>query len=306
MLCRPFVRLPSLKEVLKVQQTEAGEKHSTNRLPPLEPIVDARPRESAIYQPNERLFLVKEVLQGGSGDPAAGLTGVQSPFLSEVLRAAPEDVPAHQTVLHPPPFRADDLPQHPTGHLPTLQDDPAITTSMLGGRAMLTAEQEGWGGEQRAPSSPAVSNASQLPQPQQSQQQELLQTAMRKNFEQQAMRRELKRQKQICAKEVRRRQKERRWVRIQKHSDFQHTTSFSNPSPSKPSTLPRGSQRPTEGVGLRMSSVVSVANQPEQQVEHQPRRQSAFTDMLRRPNFKPAGGAAAAAFASTCATASGS
>ncbi len=48
MLCRPFVRLPSLREVLKEQQTENGERHSTNRLPPLEPVVDARPRESAI------------------------------------------------------------------------------------------------------------------------------------------------------------------------------------------------------------------------------------------------------------------
>ncbi len=62
MLCRPFVRLPSLREALKEQQTEDDEKRSTNRLPPLKPVVDAWSRELAICQPNERLLSVKEAL----------------------------------------------------------------------------------------------------------------------------------------------------------------------------------------------------------------------------------------------------
>ncbi|KAK0799500.1 hypothetical protein LTR91_012817 [Friedmanniomyces endolithicus] len=165
---------------------------------------------------------------------------------------------------------------------------------------MLTAEQEGWGGEQWASSSPAVSNASQ------SQQQELLQMAMRKNFEGQAIRRELKRQKQVWAKEVRRRQKERKQVRIQKHTNIQKTSASPSCGPSKLSALPPVSQRPTEAVGLTMSSAVSMAPKPKQFVIHPSCQPSAFADMLRRPNFKPAGGAAAPAFASTCATASGS
>ncbi|KAK0275116.1 hypothetical protein LTR35_011164 [Friedmanniomyces endolithicus] len=245
---------------LKEQQTEDDEKRSTNRLPPLKPVVDARPRELAICQPNERLPCVKEVLQVSSGDRAASRTSVQSQTLGEISCAAPENVPAHQSVSQPPPFRADDLPQHPTGHLLPFRDVPAIATSMLGGRAMLTAEQEGWGGEQWAPSSPVVSSALQPQQLQRSQQQELLQTAMKKNFEGEATRRELERQKQVWAKESRRWEQQRRQVRIQKHSSTQKASASPSCGASKLSALPSGSQDLTGGGRPKVSSVVSVAH----------------------------------------------
>jgi len=208
MLCCPFVWLPSLREVMKEQQTEDDEKHSTNRLPPLEPSVHARRQDSAICHPVERLPSAKEVLESRSGDPAASLTCIRLSLFRKILRDGSEDVPTHQTILHPTHSKADHLPQLPTGHLPPLDNDPAITASMLGGRATLTAEQEGWGGEQWAPSSPAASSVSQPQQPQRPQQQEMLRMAMRKNFEGQAMRRELKRQRQVWAKASRRRQQE--------------------------------------------------------------------------------------------------
>ncbi|KAK0287362.1 hypothetical protein LTR35_003837 [Friedmanniomyces endolithicus] len=168
---------------------------------------------------------------------------------------------------------------------------------MLGGRATLTAEQEGWGGESWAPSSPVVDIVLQPQELQRAQKHEPLQTAMRKNFEGQAMRRELKFQKQVWAKEVRRQQKEHRQVRILKHFDTQNTTALSSCSPSRLSTLPPASQDLTEGGRPKMSSVLSVANQPEPHIIHSSCQQSAFTDILRRPNFRPADAAAASAFA---------
>ncbi|KAK0249512.1 hypothetical protein B0A54_15900 [Friedmanniomyces endolithicus] len=159
---------------------------------------------------------------------------------------------------------------------------------MLGGRAILTAEQEGWGGESWAPLSPIVDSVLQPQELQRSQQHESLQMAMRKNFEGQATRRELKRQEQVWAKEVRRRQKEHRKVRIWKLFNTQKTAA-SRCGLSKLCTLPLGSHDLAEGVGLRGSSVISVEDQPEQKIMNPPCYQSAFTKILRRPNLKSAG-----------------